>query len=56
MVDDAGSAIPVVLESIAAAGGAVHSAREYRPSFDEVFAALLEQAEAASADRGAKAS
>jgi ABC-2 type transport system ATP-binding protein len=55
MVDDAGSAMPVVLEAIAASGGEVESAREYRPSFDDVFAALLEQAEAASADADAKA-
>jgi hypothetical protein len=55
MVDDAGSAMPVVLEAIAASGGEVESAREYRPSFDDVFAALLEQAEAASADPDAKA-
>ena len=46
MVEDAGSAMPVVVESVAANGGGVASAREYRQSFDEVFAALIEQAEA----------
>jgi hypothetical protein len=30
-----------VVEAVAAHGGDVQSAREYRPSFDEVFAALL---------------
>ncbi|HTI30049.1 MAG TPA: ABC transporter ATP-binding protein [Methylomirabilota bacterium] len=47
-VDDAGSAMPVVVESVAAHGGAVESAREYRPSFDDVFATLLEQAESSA--------
>jgi ABC-2 type transport system ATP-binding protein len=55
MVEDAGSAMPVVLEAIAANGGEVKSAREYRPSFDDVFAALLQQAEASSAEPDAKA-
>ena len=55
MVDDAGSAMPVVHEAVASSGGAVESAREYRPSFDDVFAALLEQAEAAAAEQDANA-
>ena len=41
IVDDAGTATPAVVEAVAAHGGDVQSAREYRPSFDEVFAALL---------------
>lgn len=46
IVDDAGTAVPDVVEAIGAAGGEVVSAREERPSFDEVFAALV--------DRGAR--
>jgi ABC-2 type transport system ATP-binding protein len=42
-VDDAGTATPVVVDTIGEAGADVASAREYRPSFDEVFAALVER-------------
>ncbi len=40
-VDDAGTATPDVVAAVAAAGGEVASAREYRLSFDEVFAELV---------------
>jgi ABC-2 type transport system ATP-binding protein len=40
-VDDAGTATPDVVAAVAAAGGVVVSAREYRLSFDEVFAELV---------------
>ena len=40
-VDDAGTATPLILEAIAQAGGEVRSTSEARPSFDEVFAALV---------------
>ncbi len=40
-VDDAGSATPAVVEAIARHGGEVDSAREYRPTFDEIFAELV---------------
>ena len=40
-VDDAGTATPDVVSAVAAAGGEVVSAREYRLSFDEVFAELV---------------
>lgn len=40
-VDNAGSATPIVVEAIARHGGEVDSAREYRPTFDEVFAELV---------------
>ena len=43
VVDDAGTATPVVLEGLAARGVDVTSAREYVPSFDDVFATLLER-------------
>jgi ABC-2 type transport system ATP-binding protein len=40
-VDDAGTATPDVVAAVAEAGGEVASAREYRLSFDEVFAELV---------------
>jgi ABC-2 type transport system ATP-binding protein len=40
-VDEAGSAIPTVSEAIARRGGEVDSAREFRPTFDEIFAELV---------------
>jgi ABC-2 type transport system ATP-binding protein len=42
-VDDAGIAIPDVVAAIETQGGEVISAREERPSFDEVFARLVER-------------
>jgi ABC-2 type transport system ATP-binding protein len=45
VVHDAGQATPVIVESVTARGGAVVSAREYAPSFDEAFAAVLERHE-----------
>ncbi len=41
VADDAGEATPRVLAAIAAQGGQIASSREYRPSFDEVFARLM---------------
>lgn len=43
MVDDAGTAMPEVVQAVGAQGGEVVSAREERPSFDAVFAALVER-------------
>ena len=43
VVDDAGTATPAVLEGLAARGVEVTSARENVPSFDDVFATLLER-------------
>ncbi len=40
-VGDAGSATPAVVDAIARHGGEVDSAREYRPTFDEIFAELV---------------
>jgi ABC-2 type transport system ATP-binding protein len=42
-VDDAGSATPDVVEAVEQHGGQVASSREERPSFDEVFARLVER-------------
>ncbi len=43
VVDDAGSATPEVLEWITVRRASVKSAREYVPSFDDVFATLVER-------------
>jgi len=55
VVDDAGSALPVVVDRIQAAGVDVESAREHRLSFDEIFAILVarhREAMGEPADRG----
>jgi ABC-2 type transport system ATP-binding protein len=66
-VDDAGTALPKIVGAIEDAGFEVASSSEYRPSFDDVFAALVERhrdglaraeaeaAEAAEAAKGRKA-
>ena len=41
VADDAGLASPRVINAIERAGGSVEFSREYRPTFDEVFAALV---------------
>ena len=41
--DDASTAMPDVVEAITQRGGDVVSANEGRPSFDEVFAILVER-------------
>ncbi len=43
IVDDAAKALPEVVEAVGARGGEVASAREARPSFDAVFATLVER-------------
>ena len=43
VVEEAGSATPAVLEAITEAGGDVAASREVRPSFDDVFAELVER-------------
>jgi len=42
VTDDAGEAIPRLLQAVSRTGGEVISSSEYRPSFDEVFAKLVE--------------
>jgi ABC-2 type transport system ATP-binding protein len=49
-VDDAGEATPDILAAVAQAGGDVLSSREYRLSFDEVFAELVQRHGATEAD------
>jgi ABC-2 type transport system ATP-binding protein len=41
IAEDAGEALPALVDAVGRAGGDVVSAREYRPSFDEVFAELV---------------
>jgi ABC-2 type transport system ATP-binding protein len=43
VVDEAGAATPAVVDAISEAGGDVAAAREVRPSFDDVFAELVER-------------
>jgi ABC-2 type transport system ATP-binding protein len=43
VAEDAGTTIPRLVQAIAAAGGEVTSSSEYRPTFDEVFARLIER-------------
>ena len=50
-VDDAAVAMPAVVDAVTAAGSEVVSAEEVRPSFDEVFAVLVERANADEAAR-----
>ncbi len=53
-VEDAGTATPDILAAVTAAGGEVLWSREYRPSFDEVFAELVERAERDDGDAGSR--
>jgi ABC-2 type transport system ATP-binding protein len=41
VVEDAGTATPLVVEAIGERGGEVDSAREQRPTFDEIFSELV---------------
>ena len=58
VVDDAGSATPAVVDEVGRQGGDVGAAREFKLSFDEVFAALVgaeQQSQAEQADRAEQA-
>jgi ABC-2 type transport system ATP-binding protein len=52
VVDDASTALPDVVEAVGAAGAEVRSASETRPSFDTVFATLVERQRAAEPGDG----
>lgn len=54
VVEEAGAGTPAVVEAITQAGGDVAAAREFRPSFDDVFAELVER-DARSREDGADA-
>ena len=49
-VDDVGAATPDVVAAVEKHGGAVASAREERPTFDEVFSRLVEREKAGGQD------
>jgi ABC-2 type transport system ATP-binding protein len=55
-VDDASKRLPEIVDAITASGGDVASAAEARPSYDEVFAILVERARATTADDGGETS
>lgn len=60
VVDDAATDLPALVDAISEAGGEIATAREARPSFDEVFSELVardrrERAEAVSAGNEAPA-
>jgi ABC-2 type transport system ATP-binding protein len=46
-VEDAAASIPEIVEAVTGAGGEVASAGETRPSYDEIFALLVQRARAA---------
>ena len=52
VAQDAGAVTPRVMEAIGAIGGEVVTSREYRPSFDEVFAVLVARHEQAMGHEG----
>jgi ABC-2 type transport system ATP-binding protein len=54
-VDDASTAMPEVVDAITRGGGDVASANEARPSFDEVFAILVERDRLARGDESGEA-
>ncbi len=54
-VDDASTALPDVVEAITGNGGQVATASEVRPSFDEVFAILVERDRLARGDETGEA-
>ena len=53
-VDDAATTLPEIVEAISGAGGEVASAAETRPSYDEVFALLVQRARAERPDPDAE--
>jgi ABC-2 type transport system ATP-binding protein len=55
IADDAGAATPRILQELNALGIEVTSSSEYRPSFDEVFAALVSRSEEADVDHSQEA-
>ncbi|HEV8053361.1 MAG TPA: DUF4162 domain-containing protein, partial [Candidatus Limnocylindrales bacterium] len=55
VADEAGAATPLIIEALERAGAEVTTSREYRPSFDEVFALLIERHRAQFGPSGAGA-
>jgi len=54
-VEDSAVALPVLVEAVRAANGEVVAAQELRPTFDEIFAILVERAKARTAAEAAEA-
>ena len=54
-VEDSAIALPAIVDAVKAAGGDVVAAQEQRPSFDEIFAILVERAKAETAAADADA-
>jgi ABC-2 type transport system ATP-binding protein len=52
VVEGAATAIPSIIEAVESTGGAVASIREFRPSFDQVFAALVQDGRNDAASEG----
>ena len=55
VADNAGQVTPEVVAAVSAAGVEMISVREYRPSFDEIFAALVHRDRDGDAASGAVA-
>ena len=55
IVENAGTATPEAIQAMSAAGGEVESVREYRPTFEEVFTALVKRDRATTATDGTAA-
>lgn len=53
VVDNAGRATPDIIGAVRASGVEILSVREYRPTFDEVFATLVHRETAGNGDGGA---
>jgi ABC-2 type transport system ATP-binding protein len=53
-VEDSAAALPAIVEAVTSAGAEIVAAQEVRPSFDEVFAILVERAEAEDATADAE--
>ena len=49
-VEDAATTLPSVVEAVTTSGAEIESAQEVRPTFDEVFALLVERARAEDPD------
>ena len=47
IVDNAGTATPDAIQAMAAAGAEVEAVRELRPTFEEVFTALVDRSRSA---------
>jgi ABC-2 type transport system ATP-binding protein len=56
IADDAATVTPRVVQAVQTAGGEVTASREYRPTFDEIFANLVSRADGTAASAEAQES